>query len=308
MTNRLFTFGCSFTKFHWPTWADILALEYDVSQNWGKTGAGNHFILYSLVEAIQRNNINKDDTIAVMFTSVAREDRWIRGDWATPGSVYDTESSKMSAEYIEKFTDPNGFVITSSAIIESVVRILQGIGCEYHLFSTVPITITDDSYLEKIFKINDSIQNQIQEIYSHSFLQIKPSMFEIIFDCDFNSRDHVLVPWARIRNLKILEKKYNTCAGKDWPSFSQFMQDRFDNVADDIVEEIDKQFDFFTWRNQLNTKRQDPHPTPMEHFEYLEKSGMLLNSRQKQFAEHWNHKVLNNEQLDWQTKTNVKRF
>lgn len=34
--TRLFTFGCSFTKFFWPTWADILGQEFDYYENWGR--------------------------------------------------------------------------------------------------------------------------------------------------------------------------------------------------------------------------------------------------------------------------------
>ena len=29
MVKRLFTFGCSFTRYYWPTWADMLGQEYD---------------------------------------------------------------------------------------------------------------------------------------------------------------------------------------------------------------------------------------------------------------------------------------
>lgn len=61
--NRLFTFGCSFTNYMWPTWADILAIEFDSYRNWGRIGAGNHFIFYSLLECINRNEITADDAM-----------------------------------------------------------------------------------------------------------------------------------------------------------------------------------------------------------------------------------------------------
>ena len=66
--SRLFTFGCSFTKYHWPTWANILGKEFDQHQNWAEPGAGNHFILNSLVECNLRNNILPDDTVGIMWT------------------------------------------------------------------------------------------------------------------------------------------------------------------------------------------------------------------------------------------------
>ena len=39
----LYTFGCSFTKYVWPTWADLLLSQVD-GENWGMCGGGNKFI------------------------------------------------------------------------------------------------------------------------------------------------------------------------------------------------------------------------------------------------------------------------
>ena len=36
--SRLFTFGCSFTNYAWPTWADFLGLEFEHFENWGVSG------------------------------------------------------------------------------------------------------------------------------------------------------------------------------------------------------------------------------------------------------------------------------
>ena len=87
--KRLFTFGCSFTNYYWPTWADIISQDYDYFQNWGKIGGGNKFIYLSLVECHQRNKFTPDDTIMLMWSSQAREDRYIKDEWYTPGPVYD---------------------------------------------------------------------------------------------------------------------------------------------------------------------------------------------------------------------------
>ena len=67
--GRLFTFGCSFTKYIYPTWADFIGTQFDIHQNWGKLGAGNFFIYSQLLECNQLNNINKDDTVLIMLSS-----------------------------------------------------------------------------------------------------------------------------------------------------------------------------------------------------------------------------------------------
>jgi hypothetical protein len=40
MIQRLFTFGCSFTKNNYPTWADIAGTQFSYYQNWAQPGAG----------------------------------------------------------------------------------------------------------------------------------------------------------------------------------------------------------------------------------------------------------------------------
>ena len=58
--SRLFTFGCSFTHWSWPTWADILGREFDEYENWGQRGGGNVFIFHSLIECYKKNKLNKN--------------------------------------------------------------------------------------------------------------------------------------------------------------------------------------------------------------------------------------------------------
>jgi hypothetical protein len=71
----LFTFGCSFTEYIWPTWADILGREFEYYENWGKAGGGNQYIFNSLIECHLRNQLTKDDTVIIRWTSPDREDR-----------------------------------------------------------------------------------------------------------------------------------------------------------------------------------------------------------------------------------------
>jgi hypothetical protein len=58
--KRLFTFGCSFTRYLWPTWADILAEDIPYYENWGCGGAGNLYISNAIMEAHNRHTLTKD--------------------------------------------------------------------------------------------------------------------------------------------------------------------------------------------------------------------------------------------------------
>jgi len=57
--GRLFTFGCSYTAYTWPTWADFVGTKFDFYQNWGRLGSGNTIIASKLYECQYVNKINK---------------------------------------------------------------------------------------------------------------------------------------------------------------------------------------------------------------------------------------------------------
>ena len=105
--GRLFTFGCSFTKYIYPTWADFIGTQFDTHQNWGKSGAGNFFIYSQLLECNQLNNINKDDTVLIMLSGYVRFDIIDReSKFITCGNMYnqkffdeDFVYNKWSEEY-----------------------------------------------------------------------------------------------------------------------------------------------------------------------------------------------------------------
>ena len=63
--GRLFTFGCSYTSWNWPTWADILALDYEHSENWGHAGLGNRAIAERVAECHLKNKFTKIDKVIV---------------------------------------------------------------------------------------------------------------------------------------------------------------------------------------------------------------------------------------------------
>ena len=87
--KRLFTFGCSFTKFYYPTWANIIAHDLEIPlYNYGKPGAGNQYIFNTIMQADTIYNFNKDDLIMVCWSSISREDRYKDGNWMVAGNIY----------------------------------------------------------------------------------------------------------------------------------------------------------------------------------------------------------------------------
>lgn len=80
--NRLFVFGCSYTNFRWPTWAEI---TYTMLRDhgyinefyqYGISGAGNELIARTVELADAVHTFTPADTIIVNFTHWDRIDSW----------------------------------------------------------------------------------------------------------------------------------------------------------------------------------------------------------------------------------------
>lgn len=247
--SRFFAFGCSFTGYKWPTWADILGQEFDEYQNWGRNGAGNQYIFHSLVEANQRSKFTPDDTVVVMWTTLDREDRYLRGEWFTHGSIY--HNTYLPKEFVKQFADDRWSILRDVTCMSAVKSLLDHWGVTYHFLNMVPFEFSFDQCVEPI---NDIVQE------FKPLLDItKPSMFEKVMGSNFNS------------NFSIEE--YNVFAGSSWPTFENFMQG--DNgselIADEVKEFRDRHLPKVNYREiDPSAVERDHHPRPLQHLAYLE--------------------------------------
>jgi hypothetical protein len=199
--SRLFTFGCSFTQYHWPTWADILGQEAQEFQNWGLSGCGNDFILNRLIECHQRNTINKKDLVIIMWTSVTREDHFFNGRWQLNGNVYnrgwaDQITHPYSVEWLLKNRSNEGYLLKTLNYITATKIILDSIGCEYYFLSMTDIDYNID------FKIAH-FKTEMLELYHGILNLIKPSVHNIIYNYDWRSMPGVKIQWPGHQEKRI---------------------------------------------------------------------------------------------------------
>lgn len=80
LAPRIISFGCSFTKYIWPTYADILKAE-----NKGWAGCGNERIFYQVLDQYKHDKFANHDLIIVQWSSAYRfdylkEDGWTEAD------------------------------------------------------------------------------------------------------------------------------------------------------------------------------------------------------------------------------------
>lgn len=171
--KRFFAFGCSLTKYYWPTWADIIAREISESYNYGQSGGGNLFIASQVAEANVRHKFNAHDLVMVMWSSVAREDRWLNGTWLTPGNIYTQDF--YDDKFIEKFSDCRGYLIRDMSIITMCKGMLDNLEIDYHMMSMAPFTYTQFVSLNQKF---DNGQD-VLEFYKLTLDSIQPDIFTV---------------------------------------------------------------------------------------------------------------------------------
>jgi hypothetical protein len=75
----IYTFGCSVTKWHWPTWADWLRVYQGSVTNLAYKSYGNENIYWNLLKNLP--SFTKDDQIIIMWTQSHRLGIWYDREW-----------------------------------------------------------------------------------------------------------------------------------------------------------------------------------------------------------------------------------
>jgi hypothetical protein len=179
--KRFFAFGCSFTQYYWPTWADIVSKEFKESYNYGRNGAGNFFIYQSLIEAIVKHKINKDDLVMIMFSNVTREDRFTKKQgWITPGNLY--FQNEYDETFIKHYMCDHGYLMRDLNLVTGCILALDSIGCDYKFMSIVPFDSKQSDGI-KMLEIN-----YLLKFYKSTLDVIESSVLDTIFEGDWNTR------------------------------------------------------------------------------------------------------------------------
>ncbi len=138
--GRLFAFGCSLTRYHWPTWADILGQSYWEFQNWGNRGAGNRQIMERVAECLAQNNFTGEDTIIVQWTDHHRFDqhKWdpeMPESWYPGGNIFtDTGADPLKAFVINKMWHEESFMMHTFNYIYATTAMLRNTKARVFMF------------------------------------------------------------------------------------------------------------------------------------------------------------------------------
>ncbi len=173
--KRFFAFGCSFTSYIWPTWADVISKEMPNAEffNLGKSGSGNLLISLRIAEANNRFKFTDTDLIMVMFTTYTREDRWVESSWITPGNIYNNDI--YPKDWVKKFADEKGYLIRDAGLIDMSVKYLENLPCDSYCMLSIPFLEGSDN---RDFG-GSLVPEDIVKVYKETFDKFEPSMHEL---------------------------------------------------------------------------------------------------------------------------------
>ena len=174
MKRRLFTFGCSFTNYFWPTWNSFLALDdrWDEYENWALKGIGNQAIFERLTECIATKNLTSSDTVIVQWSGVYRHDILHSGKgWANTGGL--GHSKLFDSSWFDKFFDQEAYNFHTLTYIVAAQILLEKTNCIWRMTSMDDFKFFDTTrFIETgaadtaLMDMNPSWRNKFEHIFS----------------------------------------------------------------------------------------------------------------------------------------------
>ena len=241
--KRLFTFGCSYTSYSWPTWANLLSIGYDEFYNWGLAGLGNRAIAERIVEAHHRHTFTEDDLIIVQWSSHLRND-WYhehslperRSNWKTAGSIFNyLNESLYDQKWIDTFFYEPAYLMHTLNNIGLTQGFLNSTGCKWYMTSIGDIRDMGDDF-------RDAPGAGEKHIY------------------DNPDKPKTGLAWDKIANLKFYEEKI-------WNDHADHWLTPLEAVA---KEHLELTFEFDD-TNAPGKKFFDIHPSPHQNIIWIER-------------------------------------
>lgn len=173
--KRVFAFGCSFTGYRYPTWANIMGknIPHAEFHNFARSGGGNTFIANRMTEANRVFKFCDTDLVMVMWSTFCREDRYLPNfGWSTPGNIY-TQNDLTFADdkYLATWGDPLTYLVRDLSLIDMTNTFLDSLPCHTLKLLSVPFSNQQD--------LNDSTTKYFLDLHADLEYSLPDNMFEL---------------------------------------------------------------------------------------------------------------------------------
>jgi len=242
--SRLFTFGCSFTNYSWPSWADFLGLDFDHYENWACPGLGNRAIAERITECNVKNKFTNNDLVIVQWTSHLRNDyhterrrlNYKKGGpfksqfgWKTGGGIFNYINQEIyNTDWIRIFFDEKSFLMHTLNNISSAQHLLDNTGCTWLMTSAAKI---------------DALGNDIPDPMHGEMITKKDNSYSIWNDAEY--------------------QKFEAYKSAIWGKYQEHWLEPVGSFAWSIP---DKQWTFLGHDNEPWVEL---HPSPVQHLEFV---------------------------------------
>jgi len=200
--KRLFTFGCSFTEYAWPSWADLLSANYEHYENWGYRGLGNRAIAERIAECHVKNKFTQDDTVIVQWSSHLRHD-WFNlthfpdnrnPGWKTAGSIFSPMNSMVfTKDWVEKFFHEYAYIMHTLNNIKLSQDLLKNSGCVWFMTGVGDVRNLGGDIMMPV-DFGESMPGTKSNSENFLLSERYPEFNPYIIDLWDNNREHWLEP------------------------------------------------------------------------------------------------------------------
>lgn len=193
--GRLFTFGCSFTRHIWPTWADVMAHEFDLKlYNFGEAGRGNQYIFNQIMQADAVYGFGPTDTVMVCWTNVCREDRYANRHWESTGNIFTNNSAMHDSAWIREWADPYGMALRDLGLIHGAHGVLDARGPNWISLAMCDVLDRYDQWSVSQHAVPGG--QGLADVFGDTVSRISASFYEVLWHNDIEhkrDRDSELV-------------------------------------------------------------------------------------------------------------------
>jgi len=254
--QRLFVFGCSFTKYRWAMYGELLAHELKVPfYNYGMPMSGNSYIFNMLVQANQIYKFNKDDLVIVQWSTIEREDRYINNHiscpdgWFHAGAIHTMFTDLFDEHFIQNCDNAVHYMMSTFAMIQAADAILTATGSQFEMLQMPDLS---EQFFIGVDPDEDK-ENAIRlvALYKNVLNKINPGFYEVLWNSKFHCEN-------KIASIKKIHKQCNDLHPLPHEN-AIYVNTIFDNILSDktikLAENTSKEIIDYRWYDQYIGKQ-----------------------------------------------------
>ena len=258
----IYTFGCSITKWYWPTWSDWIQLYEGPVTNFGYTGYSNENIYWNVLNNL--DNIKKDDRVIIMWTQGHRLNLWYDKDWID------------NADVLGFFPETNGRLWYSG---QEPYRGMYRTHPEYQPSLTHMIIDQFRTMYNTQLLLNQIGCDYTMMIVHNPFLDTRP-VYKPKFELTWHKKGIITDSEKEFaRGIVKLEPIKNIIKLIDWTKF-----------VEPVIDPLNESGYVGMWEYYFNKKEYliyshdtDPHPSPLVHHDYAVEKILKQNPKKSKY-------------------------